>query len=151
MPDEKKLGILKASLRIWGLLGYAIFIPLFFAFMFRASILDVGGSLNWSIWNGVMCGDQPCHVPPMLFVIYISWATFALLAARDPQRYASFLDFTMWANFAHAGLMTVQALSMSSAYWSKFFTDIPYIGLVSVVIFYCRTALRRSSVVAETF
>ena len=140
MTEEKKLVALKWCLRVWGVLAFLIFIPLFVGFAVQAPILDEGGALNWSIWNGVTCGEQQCHVPPMLFVIYITWGAFALLAARKPHQYLSFLDFTMWANLAHALLMAAQAISMPALYWSKFLTDIPYIGLIALAIFLFRPA-----------
>ncbi|MEO8685914.1 MAG: hypothetical protein ABI414_13870, partial [Devosia sp.] len=93
LTDEAKWTALKISLRIWGVMGLLIFIPLMLGFAVRTPILDAGGALNWSIWNGVTCGDQPCHVPPMLFTIYIVMATFVLVASSNPRKYKSFLDF----------------------------------------------------------
>jgi hypothetical protein len=46
----------------------------------------------------------------MLFVIYLTWAVFFFIAARKPQAYVSFLNFTMWANLVHGLLMVIQAL-----------------------------------------
>jgi hypothetical protein len=135
MTEDNRLNALKWSLRVWGVFAFLIFVPLFTGFAVQTPLIDTGGVLNWTIWNGVACGDEPCHVPPMLFVIYIVWGVFALLAARNPYRYLSFITFTMWANLAHALLMTVQALSLPGIYWSKFLTDIPYIGLIAVAIF----------------
>lgn len=143
MTEETKLTALKWSLRVWGLLAFPIFIPLLTGFAVQSPLLDTGGVLNWTIWNGVICGSEPCHVPPMLFVIYVVWAVFALLAARRPRQYMSFINFTMWGNLAHALLMVVQALSLPQIYWSKFLTDIPYIGLIAVAIFLFRPATSR--------
>ena len=114
-----------------------IFVPLLVAFLLQAPILaENGGALNWSIWNDVVCPGPSgaCRVPPMLFVIYICWAVFAIVAAEAPAKHASFLTFTMWANAAHAGLMGVQAVSEFQRYWSKFLTDIPFIAAISVAI-----------------
>jgi hypothetical protein len=140
MTEERKLVALSWSLRAWGALAFLIFIPLLLGFAIQTPLLEEGGALNWSIWNGVTCGNQPCHVPPMLFLIYLVWAVFALLAARKPREYLSFLNFTMWANLAHAVLMVGQALSLPELYWSKFLTDIPYIALISLAIFLFRPA-----------
>jgi hypothetical protein len=74
----------------------------------------------------------------MLMVIYIVWGIFLLLAARDPQRYASFLSFTMWANLAHGLLMAVQAATEIQHYWSKFLTDIPFVLILAVGIYLWR-------------
>ncbi len=64
---------------------------------------------------------ESCHVPPMLFVIYLTWGVFFFLAARQPLAYASFFNFTMWANLFHGLLMVGQAAMMMDHYWSKFF------------------------------
>jgi hypothetical protein len=71
----------------------------------------------------------------MLLIIYIVWGIFLLLAARDPQSYTSFLSFTMWANLAHGLLMAVQAATEFHHYWSKFFTDIPFVLILSLGIY----------------
>jgi hypothetical protein len=54
-------------------------------------------------------------VPPMLFTIYLVWAVFFFLAARNLLAYVSFLNFTMWANRFHGLLMGVQAGMMITA------------------------------------
>jgi hypothetical protein len=46
----------------------------------------------------------------------------------------------MWANLAHAFLMVVQALPLPEIYWSKFLTDIPFVGLIALAIFLFRPA-----------
>lgn len=137
MTEVERIRALRLSLRIWAAMALFIFVPLLAAFLLQAPILaENGGALNWSIWNDVVCNGPTgaCRVPPMLFVIYISWALFLLIAAEAPARYASFLRFTMWANFAHAGLMSIQALTELDRYWSKFFTDIPFTAAVAVAI-----------------
>jgi len=53
------------------------------------------GALNWLIWNGIRCGREPCHVAPMLFIIYLVWTAFFSLAGygktavREPPRRVS--------------------------------------------------------------
>src|SRR5262249_1753979 len=103
MDEAKRLAILATFLRVYGVLTLIIFGFLMIGFAVETPLLadEPKGSLNWAIWNGVSCGNQPCHVPPMLFVIYLVWAVFFFLAAHRPLAYASFLTFTMWANFFH--------------------------------------------------
>src|SRR6185437_979201 len=96
MDEQRKLSVLKLFLRIYGALSFLIFVPLCLAIMLQNPLFDDGGLMNWTIWNGVICGGQPCYVPPMLFIIYLVWAAFLFLAARDPYRYRSFLTFTAW-------------------------------------------------------
>jgi hypothetical protein len=52
----------------------------------------------------------------MLFIIYLVWAVFFFLAARNPLANVSFLSFTMWANHFHSILMGVQAATMMDCY-----------------------------------
>jgi hypothetical protein len=71
----------------------------------------------------------------MLFLIYFVWGVFLLLAARNPLSYLSFLNFTMWANLCHGLLMGMQALTMMDRYWSKWFTDIPFVLILALGIY----------------
>jgi hypothetical protein len=141
---EAKRKALSWSLRVWGFSGIAIFGLLFIGFLVESPILaEQGGMFNWAIWNNVSCHNSLghshlCHVPPMLLIIYVVWCIFAVVAARRPERFGSFLEFTMWANAAHALLMTGQALTEIDRYWLKFFTDIPYIGFISLAILFLR-------------
>lgn len=135
---------LKWSLRLWGITGLIIFTPLLISFLLQAPFLaEIGGALNWSIWNDVTCHNnvghsRACHVPPMLFLIYVVWVVFVLRASTNPRQYLSFLGFTMWANAAHALIMAGQAFTDIDRYWSKFLTDIPYIGFIAIAIYFFR-------------
>jgi hypothetical protein len=134
-----RLTALSIFLRVYGILSLLIFAPLFAGFMISSPLLaESGGFFNWTIWNDVTCGAQPCHVPPMLFTIYIVWAVFLLLASRNPLQYTSFLAFTMWANLLHGLLMAGQALTMPAHYWSKWLTDIPFILVLALGIYWLR-------------
>jgi drug/metabolite transporter (DMT)-like permease len=97
----------------------------------HASAFRPGGGLYWAVWD-----DLPGHVAMMLAAIYLTWAVYLLLAARRPADYASFLNFTMWANLVHGLVMAPGALEHE--YHSKFLTDIPWILLLSVAIYLLR-------------
>jgi hypothetical protein len=141
-------------LRVYGVLTLAIFCLLLVGFVAQSPLLaEHGGVLNWTIWNDIRCGSEHMHVPPMLMVIYIVWGVFLLRAAGNPEGYRSFLSFTMWANLAHGALMVVQAGSEFDHYWSKFFTDIPFVAILALGIYvWQRTTppLRRSAAVDGT-
>ncbi|WP_068186765.1 DUF6632 domain-containing protein [Mycobacterium sp. UM_CSW] len=129
----------RVFLRVYGVLTLAIFVSLFVGFLTQSPLLaEHGGALNWTIWNDVRCGSEHLHVPPMLMVIYIVWGVFLLRAVADPPRYASFLDFTMWANLVHGALMAVQAATEIDHYWSKFLTDIPFVVILALGIYLWR-------------
>lgn len=127
--------VFRVFLRVYGVLTLAIFVLLLVGFIAKSPLLaEHGGPLNWTIWNDVRCGMETMHVPPMLMVIYIVWGVFLLRAAGDPHGYASFLNFTMWANFAHGVLMAAQAGTDFEQYWSKFLTDIPFVLILALGI-----------------
>jgi len=46
----------------------------------------------------------------MMMSLYATLGVFLLLAVRDPAANRSLIAFTAWSSFAHAGLMSVQAL-----------------------------------------
>lgn len=139
-----KLAALKIFLRVYGVLTLTIMTLLFVGFMVQAPLLaEHGGALNWTIWNDVRFGHEHAHVPPMLFIVYIVWGVFMLRAARNPQDYTSFLDFTMWANLAHGVLMAAQAVTDIDRYWSKFLTDIPFMLVLALGIYLLRPAMRK--------
>lgn len=134
--DQRRFAVF---LRVYGVLSLLIFVPLFLGFLVESPLLaEHGGALNWTIWNDVRSGSDHAHVPPMLFLVYIVWGVFLLKASRDPRRYRSFLDFTMWANALHGILMSVQALMDIDHYWSKFLTDIPFLVVLSAGIYWWR-------------
>jgi hypothetical protein len=128
----------------YGILTLLVFGLLFVGFMVQAPLLaEHGGALNWTIWNDVRFGSDHAHVPPMLLLIYVVWGVFLLRAAGDPPAYTAFLDFTMWANLAHGVLMAAQAGMDIDRYWSKFFTDIPFVLILALGIYLWRRAVRR--------
>jgi len=47
----------------------------------------------------------------MMMSLYATLGVFLLLASRNPSAHRSLIAFAAWSSFAHAGLMSVQALS----------------------------------------
>jgi hypothetical protein len=147
--ETKKLAAIAIFLRIYGVLSLIIFGSLFVGFAFQTPLLAEEGPLNSTIWNGVRCGGEACHVPPMLFIIYFVWGVFFFLAARKPLAYVSFLNFTMWANLCHGLLMAVQAAMMMDRYWSKWFTDIPFVLILALGIYLWRPTPSQHGILRE--
>jgi hypothetical protein len=52
---------------------------------------------------------------PMMLSLYVTLGIFLLLAARDPSAHRSLIAFTAWSSFAHAAVMTVMAVHVTSA------------------------------------
>jgi drug/metabolite transporter superfamily protein YnfA len=46
----------------------------------------------------------------MMMSLYVTLGVFLLLASRDPSAHRSLIAFAAWSSFAHAGLMSLQAL-----------------------------------------
>ena len=154
--EIRKLARLSTFLRAYGVVSLILFPTLLVGFVLQTPLLAdptpaaAAGRLNWVIWNGVLCGGEPCHVPPMLFTIYIVWGVFFWIAANNPVAYTSFLTFTMWANLAHALIMAGQATMMPERYWSKWLTDIPFTGLIALGIYLWRPQVRKDANIAQS-
>lgn len=136
--DDPRTARLATFLRVYGVLSLVIFGTLSVGFAIQAPQFAEGGSLNWMIWNDLRCGDQPCHVPPMIFALYLVWGVYFFRAARNPRAYASFLDFTMWANLLHGVVMGAQTFTMMDRYWPKWFSDVPYTLILAAGIYLLR-------------
>lgn len=143
MNEEKKMKWLKTLLRVYGVLTFLIFGSLSVGFLTQTPLMNPGGPLHWLIWD-----DVTGHVGPMLFVIYLVWGVFFFLAANNPLKYRSFLDFTMWANLGHGLLMVPMALEGSHLYHSKFLTDIPFILILAIGIYLLRPRVPQGQSVA---
>jgi hypothetical protein len=129
MTQDKKIRNLQVFLSVYGIMTIAIFGLLCMAFLFKIPAFNPGGSLHWMIWD-----DLYGHVAPMLVVIYMVWGVYYLVAAKDPVKHLSFLNFSMWANLFHGLLMIPMALNQSM-YHTKFLTDIPFILALSIAIY----------------
>jgi hypothetical protein len=46
----------------------------------------------------------------MMMSLYVTLGIFLILAARNPSAHRSLIAFAAWSSFAHAGLMSFQAL-----------------------------------------
>ena len=129
---------LQRFLRVYGTVSLVLFSTLLLAFLVQWPMIDEGAPLHWVIWDRVTH-----HVAPMLFAIYVVWAVYLLRAARHPAAYASFLDFTLCANLAHALVMVPMAVG-EPAYHSKFLTDIPFILLLCAALALWRPSRRQA-------
>lgn len=97
--------LLKRFLLVYGYLSLVLFGTLSVGLFFHMPAFDKGGVLNWTVWD-----DMSDHAPLMITVIYFVWSIFLIRSSRNPRAYASFLDFTMWANLAHGLIMIPQGI-----------------------------------------
>jgi hypothetical protein len=134
---------LRVFLNVYGVISVILFGGLFILTATGAPILQDGGTLAFMRW-------QP-HSPDvelMLEGVYFVWGVYFFVAARAPQRYLSFIDFTIWANAVHGVIMAVQALMMTM-YLYKFFTDIAYCIVLAAGLALLRPRGRENVALAE--
>src|SRR5438105_15845810 len=66
---------------------------------------------------------------PMMLSLYVTLGVFVLLAARNPSANRSLIAFTAWSSFAHAAVMTVMAVHVTSTPESL----LMYCALISII------------------
>lgn len=76
--------------------------------------------------------NQPQY-EQMIIGVYATLGVFLLIAARNPLRHLSLIWFTALSSFVHAGIMTVQSLTMPSEH-GHLFGDVPALFLVALVL-----------------
>jgi hypothetical protein len=118
--EEKPLKGLSLFLNVYGVVSVVLFGGLFLFTMIDAPFLQDGGALRFMRWEPLAK-----HIELMLEGVYLTWAIFFFIAARNPLRYLSFIDFTIWANAVHGLIMLVQTFIMPHFLY-KIFTDIAY-------------------------
>ena len=52
---------------------------------------------------------------PMMLSLYVTLGVFVLVATRNPSANRSLIAFTAWSSFAHAAVMVVMAVHVTSA------------------------------------
>lgn len=76
--------------------------------------------------------NQPQY-EQMILGVYATLGVFLLIASRNPLRHLSLIWFTVVSSVVHAGIMTVQALTMPSEH-GHLFGDVPALFLVAIVL-----------------
>jgi hypothetical protein len=129
VSDYKGVSI---ALRGFGAMMTVFFIGWWVMTVSDSALIQAGGILAPLRWE-----PYSKHVELMLYTIYIVWGIFMWRAGSDPKKYASFIDFTIWANAAHALLMVVQAL-MVDHLTHHLMSDIPFLVVVVCVLAWLR-------------
>lgn len=94
---------LRLLLRVLAVGFLAAFIPWITLILVKAPILAPGGSLApWLRFQ-----PYNAHYESMMAAIHVVWAIMLWRASDDPAKHALFIDFTIWANAAHALVMFV--------------------------------------------
>ncbi len=120
MNKQSSLNGLRLFLNTYGVISVVLFGGLFLLTLMDAPVLQEGGALRFMRWEPLAK-----HIELMLEGVYLVWAIFFFLAAPNPLRYLSFIDFTIWANGVHGLIMLVQSVMMPEFHY-KIFTDVAY-------------------------
>ena len=76
---------------------------------------------------------QPMYLQ-MIIGVYAVLGVFLLLAARDPARHTSLIQFTAWSSVVHAVIMAIHALRDRSQI-SHLWGDVPALLIAAIVLF----------------
>ena len=90
--------------------------------------------LMMSLWpSGWRWSPNQTQYEQMILGIYATLGVFLLIASRSPLRHLSLIWFTVVSSIVHAGIMTVQALTMPSEH-GHLLGDVPALLLVAVAL-----------------
>jgi hypothetical protein len=94
---------LRIFLRVLSIGFLAAFIPWITLILLNSPILAPGGKL------APLLRFQPynANYESMMAAIYIVWAVMLWRASDNPAKHLLFIDFTIWANAAHALVMLI--------------------------------------------
>ena len=123
--EANKIARLKAFLNVYGIVSIILFGGLFSLTLIDAPIVQDGGALRFMRWEPLAK-----HIELMLEGVYFVWGVFFFRAARNPRRYLSFIDFTIWANIVH-GLIMVPQSHVVPGFHYKLVTDVAYCLILS--------------------
>lgn len=102
-PEPARLAWLRLFLRVLSAGLLAAFIPWITLIVLHARVLQPDGAL------ATLLRFKPYNpsYETMLAAIHIVWAIMLWRASDDPVKHVLFIDFTIWANAAHALVMLV--------------------------------------------
>jgi len=103
MNETVRMTWLRIFLRVLSIGFLAAFIPWITLILLYVPILAPGGKL------APLLRFQPynANYESMMAAIYIVWAVMLWRASGNPAKHPLFIDFTIWANAAHALVMLV--------------------------------------------
>ena len=103
MNEAVRITWLRIFLRALSIGFLAAFIPWITLILLNAPALAPGGRL------APLLRFQPYNAPyeSMLAAIHIAWAVMLWRASGNPAKHPRFIDFTIWANAAHALVMLI--------------------------------------------
>ena len=117
MDDRNRLNYLSLALRVIGLIFiFGLFLMMRFIF-----------TSGWT-WE-----PRQSEYEQMMMGLYATLGVFLILAAPNPARHRSLIQFTIWSSVVHGGIMLVQALADDSER-ANLAGDVPALFLVAIVL-----------------
>jgi hypothetical protein len=128
VDETLRMTWLGVFLRILSLGFLAAFIPWITLILLNAPILAPGSRL------APLLRFQPYnpHYESMMAAIHIVWAVMLWRAAGNPAKHPLFIDFTMWANAAHALVMLIATPIQKGALMTAI-EGLPLLGIAAVL------------------
>lgn len=133
MNDRIRMQRLKLALRVIsvffvvGFLGFYVLVLLDSSLVEKGSLL--GALLRWGPYHKAYEG--------MIVAVYSVWGIFLWRASNSPLENKSLIDFTIWANLAHAVEMLVAAFVLEGES-IHVMGDVLMVGLVAGVLYWLR-------------
>ncbi len=133
MNDRIRMQRLTLALRVIsvvlvvGFLGFYVLVLLDSSLVAEGSLL--GALLRWSPYHKAYEG--------MIVAVYSVWGIFLWRVSNSPAEHKSLIDFTIWANLAHAVEMLVAAFVLEGES-IHVIGDVLMLGLVAGVLYWLR-------------
>src|SRR5512132_3731886 len=144
MNDLTRMRWLRVYLKVLAVGFLAAFIPWITLILLKAPILAPGSAL------APLLRFQPYNVPyeAMMTAIHLVWAVMLWRAASNPAQHTLFIDFTIWANAAHAIVMLI-VTPLQKGLGMTFIESVPLLG-IAVVLWWLRPRTAPNGVGKQT-
>lgn len=128
MSETEREKWLRLFLRVLSIGFLAAFIPWITLILIKAPILAPGSAL------APLLRFQPYNpaYESMMSSVYIVWAVMLWRASRNPAEHMLFIDFSIWANAAHALVMLI-ATPAQKGILMTFVEALPLVGIAAVL------------------
>ncbi len=130
MKGDISMQRLRVLLRVISIVFVVVFLLMFLLRMMGSGLVAEGTVLaRLLLWRPLNMAYES-----MLVAIYVVWGGFLWRASENPLEHRSLIDFTIWANAAHAGVMFILALSIPGEL-VHLVGDVPLLALIVVVLY----------------
>ena len=100
-------------------------------------IIGVYPLMNWLWPDGWAWEPRQSEYEQMIAGVYATLGVFLCLAAKDPARHVSLIQFTIWSSVVHAAIMALQAGHDHSEH-ANLLGDVPALFAMAAVLWWLR-------------